>query len=130
MTQDRPEVTELIAAAREHLTLQVLPAIKDPGLRFRTLVAANVLAIAERELALAPELQEAEYARLATLLGTESESQSIQAMGDQLLERVAAGEYDEGPDRQTLFEHLKQTAIEKLQIANPKFLAKIEAEEA
>jgi LPS O-antigen subunit length determinant protein (WzzB/FepE family) len=119
-----------LAAAREQLKSQVLPAIEDPGLRFRTLVAANVLAIAERELALAPELLEAEYARLKTLLGAEGDAQSLEALSDQLLERVSAGQYDEGPERQALFEHLTQSAIEKLQIANPKFLARIEAEQA
>ena len=43
---DHPTAAELIAAAHMQLEQQVIPTITEPRLRFQTLVAANVLAIA------------------------------------------------------------------------------------
>ena len=46
---DRPSAGELAAAVREFLEAEILPALDDHRLRFRTLVAMNALGIAERE---------------------------------------------------------------------------------
>ena len=46
---DRPSAGELAAAVRAFLEAEVLPALDDPRLRFRTLVAMNALGIVERE---------------------------------------------------------------------------------
>lgn len=119
---------EPLAHARTQIRAVLLPGIADPGLRFRTLVAANVLAIAERELELAPAQREAERRRLRTLLSDKAQSQSLEALSDRLLQRVAAGDYDQGTDRRALLEHLKRTAVEKLEIANPKLLARLAEE--
>ena len=51
--QDRPGALELLEAVQAHLAQAVVPMLGEPGLRFRTLVAANVLGIVRRELALA-----------------------------------------------------------------------------
>jgi len=134
--QDRPTAIELIAAARQHLETEVLPSLQDPGVRFRTRVAANVLAIVERELTLAPANLVEELARLSALLEAETLTpasgadlvDSVERETRRLRERVRAGDYDEGPRRQALLDHLKQTAIEKLRIANPKYLARVRAE--
>jgi len=134
--QDRPTAIELIAAARQHLEAEVIPPLQDPGVRFRTRVAANVLAIVERELMLAPAQLVAELARLMAVL--EAETPTPPSGGDlvaaveretrRLEERIRAGDYDEGPRRQVLLDYLKQTAVEKLRIANPKYLARVQAE--
>jgi len=131
--QDRPTATELITAARQHLETEVIPSLQDPGVRFRTRVAANVLAIVERELALAPAQLADELARLTTLLGTQpptppsagDPAAGVERETRRLWERVRVGDYDDGPRRQLLLDHLKQTAIEKLRIANPKYLARV-----
>lgn len=47
---DRPTAAELVEATREFLEREVLPATGDDRLRFRTRVAINALAIAQREL--------------------------------------------------------------------------------
>jgi Domain of unknown function (DUF6285) len=49
---DRPTAAELVAAVRGFLEAELLPALADARLRFQALVAANVLGVAERELAL------------------------------------------------------------------------------
>ncbi len=131
--QDCPTATELIAAARQHLEAEVIPSLQDPGVRFRTRVAANVLAIVERELALAPAYLVEELARLSALLEAEALTpvssadlvDSVERETRRLWERVQSGDYDGSPRRQLLLDHLKQTAIEKLRIANPKYLARV-----
>lgn len=127
--QDPPSIQELLSAAREHLQIQVIPEIEDPGVRFRTRVAANVLAIAERELALDQEHSEEEYRRLAALLREDQADVSLEHLTQELSDRVAAGEFDEYPARQELITHLMRTAIEKLRITNPRFLARVLAED-
>ncbi len=131
--QDRPTAIELIAAARQHLETEVIPSLPDPGVRFRTRVAANVLAIVERELTLAPAQLAEELARLTALLEAERHAltfgddlpAAVERETRRLSERVRAGDYDDGPRRQALLDHLKQTAIEKLRIANPRYLARV-----
>lgn len=120
--------SEQLVHARTQIKAALLPGIADPGLRFRTLVAANVLAIAERQLNLAPAQREAELQRLRILLADDEQLQSLEAMGDRLWQRVAAGDYDQGAGRQALLEHLKQTAVDKLEIANPKLLDRLAEE--
>lgn len=46
---DRPNARELAAAIREFLEAEILPALSDHRMRFRTLVAMNALSIIERE---------------------------------------------------------------------------------
>ncbi|HET8605662.1 MAG TPA: DUF6285 domain-containing protein [Gaiellaceae bacterium] len=62
---DRPTPAELAQAVREFLETELLPAVADPRLRFRTLVAMNALRIVERETAAPPEdrAADAELAR-------------------------------------------------------------------
>lgn len=126
--QDPPLIQELLSAAREHLQTEVIPELEDPGLRFRTRVAANVLAIAERQLALDPVQSELEFERLIVLLGEERNELPLERLAQELKERVAAGEFDKAPERQTLIGHLIQTAVEKLKIANPRYLERVQAE--
>lgn len=132
--QDRPTAPELIAAVRRHLSEEVLPALRDPGLRFRTLVAANVLAIVGRELEMAERQTPGEWRRLAALLGRSGspppahgrQAQEIAEMNKTLCRQIAAGAYDDPQAWAALLEHCRQTAREKLAVANPKFLERVE----
>jgi hypothetical protein len=133
--QDSPSAEELIAAVQAHLQEKVLPALEEPGLRFRTLVAANVLGIVAREQALAPELARAEWDRLRGLLSWEAPRPEalaaltavIATMNEALCEAIDAGAFDEPAPRRALLAHCRQTAMEKLVIANPRFLERVEA---
>lgn len=132
--QDRPTAPELVAAVRRHLGEEVLPALRDPGLRFRTLVAANVLAIVGRELELAERQAPGEWRRLAHLLGRSGspppaygrQVQAIAEMNEALCRQIEAGAFDEPQQWAALLDHCRQTAREKLAIANPKFLERVE----
>ena len=61
----RPTPDELAEAIEEFLSGEILPALDDPRLRFRMLVALNALGILRRELAALPEEDDAEARELA-----------------------------------------------------------------
>jgi len=89
----RPSAGELATAVREFLATEILPALDDPRLRFRTLVAMNALSIVERE-APPPGEQDWELAR-----------------------RIRAGDVRDG-DLATL----KAEVEAKLRVASPRYL--------
>ena len=64
--QDRPTLPELLDAVRGFISDEVLPTLHDHRLRFRSLVAANLLDMMRRELALEPGILRREHERLAT----------------------------------------------------------------
>jgi hypothetical protein len=131
---DRPTAQELLDAARTHLETHVIPVIKgDRKLYFQTLVAINVLRIVERELGHYEAHLGAEWSRLRDLLQLDTPIPNNQrglmtevvAQNHLLAEAIRAGEYDSS---QALFDHLKATTTEQLEVANPLFLMKILAE--
>ena len=62
---ERPTARELAEAIEEFLRGEILPALSDHRLRFRTLVAINALGIVYRELAALPTEDDAEQRELA-----------------------------------------------------------------
>ena len=127
--QDPPSWEQLVAAVVQLLHDEVIPAMQDPGVRFRTRIAANLLAIVQREHQLGPQQARAERRRLEALLDVQGSSQPLEQLNRRLHERVAAGQFDRGPARARLIDHLKASAVERLRIANPKYLARLEAED-
>lgn len=129
---DHPTAAELIAAARMQLEQQVIPIIAAPRLRFQTLVAANVLAIVERELVAGEAHLAAAWQRAAELQGDHTDPPAGKALraavaeqARQLCEDIRAGVYDSQPRRQELLAHLRRTAQEELLVANPRFLERM-----
>jgi hypothetical protein len=128
---DRPIAPELVDAVRLYLERELLPTLTDPRLRFQTLVAANVLAIAGRELIdeerqLLEEwcwlsglldLPDAPPERLATL------RQHVRDGNEALCRRIRAGTFDEADSFRTLAHQLRRVVEAKLAVANPKYLA-------
>jgi hypothetical protein len=134
---DRPSVLALIEAAQRHLAEEVAPALSEPRLRFRTLVAANVLSIAGRELALGEAQAAAEWERLARILNRHNERplsprqqiEEIGAMNRDVCRQIENGRFDKAEEWQALLGHCRQTAEEKLAVANPGFLERTSAME-
>lgn len=132
---DYPNAAELLAAARAHLERQVLPALADPRLRFQTLVAANVLAIVERELAAGDAPLRAAWQRLGGLLGRPeagapagAELRAALAERERaLIQAIQAGAFDTGPARERLAEHLRASALAELAVSNPRLLERAAA---
>jgi hypothetical protein len=113
--QDRPYASEAIAAVVEHLRGEVLPTLSGQH-AYSVRVAANLLAIVDRELASGAELDRAELKRLHELLG--------EGRLEELNERLARGLRDGTVDvgSAAVLEHLRLTARDRLQVANPRYL--------
>lgn len=115
---DVPAARGLVEAVREFLERDVLPAAAGRQ-RFHALVAANLLAMVERELELGPA-QDAEHRERLAALGFGSDAELARA--------IRAGELDEryGEVRTALL-----GAVEaKLAVANPAYPAAEESASA
>ena len=131
--QDRPTVAELLDAVRGFLERDAIEALEGTA-KFHARVAANVLAIALRELELEPAQLAAEWQRLDALLGSEAAPtelgalrESVRTRTEALCERIRRGDADHGAFRDAVFSHVRATVREKLAIANPKLMASEDA---
>ena len=123
--QDRPTAPELLDAVREFIATELLPTVGDARLRFRTLVAANLLDMLRRELALEPALLRAEWERLAGLLGDASpplanEHELATTVAAQHTALCTLIREDRTPNG--TFAALTDSVRAKLEIANPRYL--------
>jgi Domain of unknown function (DUF6285) len=105
-----PSGAELAQAVREFLERDVMPHA-DSRLRFMSRVAANVVASVERELTLGPQYARAHAARLERL-GVADDAELCRA--------IRTGTLDDRLDE--LRAAVRATAVEKLRIANPRYL--------
>jgi Domain of unknown function (DUF6285) len=124
---DRPTAAEIIDAVRGYLERELLPALTDARLRFQTLVAANVLAIAGRELATEVAALEEEWPLLDALLGSEAlpaktaELRSaVERRNGELCRQIRAGHFDPADRARELTRSLRLIVQRKLQVANPR----------
>ena len=118
MAQDRPTMAELLAAIADLLREEVTPVLDktDPRLGFQMRVAANSLAILEREARLGPAADRREHERLVALLGRDA---SLDDLNRELARQLRSGERDERDA--ALMAHLEATIADKIAIANPKW---------
>ncbi|HSI97200.1 MAG TPA: DUF6285 domain-containing protein [Gaiellaceae bacterium] len=100
MSADRPNARELAGAVREFLEAEILPALDDHRLRFRTLVAMNALSIVERECPPPSEPSAEEW---------------------ELARRIRAGDV-----REDDFVALSHKVTERLLVVNPGYLERYE----
>ena len=118
MAQDRPTAAELLAAIADFLREEALPALDkaEPRLGFQMRVAANSLAILEREARLGPAADLREHERLVKLLGRDG---SLDELNRELARQIRTGQRDERDA--ALMAHLEATIADKIAIANPKW---------
>ena len=107
---DIPSAAELLEAVREFLESEVLPATEG-RVRFHARVAANVVAMVARELALGPGLAAAHDARLRAL-GVESDAELAGA--------IRTGALDDRADE--VRAAVRAAVADKLAVANPGYL--------
>lgn len=128
--QDRPDAAELLRAVRAFLEEEVVPRFEGRR-RFHALVAANLLAVLERERELEEAQLVAEWGRLAELHGRKEAAppprlallrDAVRTLTGQLTERIRAGDADVGAFGEAVRRHLRATVVEKLRIASPRRL--------
>ncbi|HEY5697181.1 MAG TPA: phosphotransferase family protein [Acidimicrobiales bacterium] len=107
---DVPSAAELLEAVREWVEGDAREATSG-RVQFHTRVVATVVSTVQRELAAGPAMAAAHAARLAAL-GVDSERD--------LADRIRAGEW--ASDDRTLLDSVRQTVVDKLAVANPRYL--------
>lgn len=130
--QDRPTAIELIAAVHQFLEQELLPAQEDQRLRFRTRVAANALAILQRELTAGPALIEEEYERLRALLPAssgdpadgalttaEDRAHAARVLRLRVARHIRDGAADHGPWREAVIQATLASVQAKLAVSAP-----------
>jgi hypothetical protein len=133
---DRPSAAELVAAARQFLEAELIPTLTDARLRFQTLVAANVLAVVEREWATEEAHLREDWQFLAELRDVPGSApqrlpdlrQAVREMNQELCERIRRGEFDDPSGFLALARQLRRTVERKLEVANPRYLAAFQAD--
>jgi hypothetical protein len=124
---DRPSVTELLAAVERFLEETAVPALEGPA-KYHARVAANVVRIVARELATEDAHVAREWDGLTALLGGETAAkpsertllrEAIVARNDELVRRIRAGDSDAGPWRAALLDHLSRVIADKLDVSQP-----------
>lgn len=117
----RPTASELVHAVQEHLTERVLPTVKDPQLKFQTLVAAHVLGVVTRELTEGAAHREEALRNRASL--------PTGALDDAALcEAIRAGALDDPTAWRALAEQLRGEVEAELFMWNPLFLWRMRAQ--
>jgi hypothetical protein len=119
---DRPTLRELLEAVRGYITDEVACVANDRRARFRALIAANVLALAERELASAADDDAAEEALFASL---ELREGTLDERRGELARRIRAGRYDQEPAHRAALAYARETVRRKLAVANPRFIERV-----
>lgn len=112
---DKPTLAEIVVAVREFLETKAMPELKGRT-AFHARVAANALAIAEREITIGPEAAEQELARLEILLQRRG---PLDELNEALCERIASGSMNLSTPG--LAEHLRLTTIDKVRIDQPNY---------
>jgi len=125
--QDRPDKEVLLDALANFLLTQVKPAIQDPGLSFRVLIAANLAVVTASEIRGEETQDAAELKRLVELLGSTATPSgrsemhaAIRGLNRELTEKLRAGSLSADQFAQATA-HVRQTLLEKLAVNNPRF---------
>lgn len=114
--QDRPEAVELVAAVREYLQTEAADAVEG-RVAFHARVAANVLAIVERELTHGAALDVEVGAVLRELLGHDAPVRDLVA---ELAARIRDGSLDDR--REEVGGAVRALVEAKLRVNDPKRL--------
>jgi uncharacterized protein DUF6285 len=128
--RERPDGVRLLELARAAVLDELLPALPQK-LAYSARLAVNAMAIAARELETGNSPREIERENLGRLLGddrealpglagTETLDEALQRLTWRLAAEIRAGGRDGDP---RVFATLKECAIARLEIANPRALS-------
>jgi uncharacterized protein DUF6285 len=137
--QQRPDKTELLAAVARFLEKEVKPAIKDPALAFRVLIAASLTGIVAGELQTEDAATAVELGRLARLLPEaaasvgleqklatrEGRKEALVALNRALCDRIRSVDFVKDPQ---VWSHVTLTLRGELFTSSPRFDTSIDIE--
>ncbi len=135
--QERPNKLVLLTAIARFLMEEARPALSDPRLAFRALIAANLASVVASELASAPESVARDLARLRPLFpdvadgGAAESFETRRALVAELNARLARHLRDEAPsvdETARIAAVLRESLREKLAVDNPRFDTSLEIE--
>jgi hypothetical protein len=131
--QDRPTLTELLQAVTHFLDEEAVPHLSGSR-QFYCRVAANVLRTVMRELESEEHQLASEWARLDALLPPterpstrEALKQAIRQRTEELCRRIQHGDADDGPYRERVLAHVRESVREKLLVSNPGWITRPES---
>ena len=124
MPLNQPSATELMDAIREHLDGVLRPKLSGKE-AYDIRVASNLLSILKRELELGPGAATRAQTRLTDLLDLQA---GLDELNTTLSDRIRKREFDSSNEE--LLAHLRQTALDKLGIDNPRYSAYLRARPA
>jgi hypothetical protein len=113
--REQPTADELLEIVAQFLREEVVPKLSGPT-AYHARVAANVVDIVRREMALAPEALTAELERLRALVGHDGDSADLNR---ELCALIAAGAIDLHDP--ALLDHLWATTLETVAIDQPRY---------
>ena len=120
---DRPDAATLLDAVATYLEKDARPAIADPGLAFRALIAANLCRVVAAETRGGAQVQADSMATLATLLGHPVES--VPEAETELAEQLRSGALSPTP---AVVEAVMKMLAGELMIVSPRFDRALEIE--
>ena len=112
---DRPTAAELVESVREYLEKDVMSG--EGRVAFHARVAAKVLAMVERELALGSDQHTEERSRLVQLLENDG---TVRELTVELARRIRAEELDDRVDQ--VFATVRASVRSKLAVSNPEYI--------
>ncbi len=118
MSQDRPDAIELLRTVREFVD-GLRPKLQREE-QYHAVVAAYLLGIVERELALSADFDEREKAQLSGFVGAQG---SLVELRKSLCEGIRSGLYDER--WQELLEMILEQIANKVRVVRPDHLDSI-----
>lgn len=116
MASNRPYKQEIVTTVRQFLSDEAHAEVDSKALAYKLRIAANLLAILERELEQSSQAWLREQQRL-TQWCDESSDDPYQ-LNQALCEKIRSGQLDNDT---VLFEHLCETVFDKIAIDNPKY---------
>src|SRR6185503_4371844 len=104
---DQPSKEELVKLAKQRIAERLLPALKDPANRLRTVVAIKVLSIVDREIGRGEPRRPEDWSQLKeAVVGHEGAPEMVGSLeaaiatyAEDLAAKIKSGEIEEAPAR-------------------------------
>lgn len=135
--QHRPDKTALLEAVARFLDKEIKPAVSDPSLAFRVLIAQSLCQLVAAELQMEEVAESAELDRLAALLpelelgrehrSREERTRALERANRALCARIEGGEAEVAPGS-AVWEHVTTALRGELLTSSPRYDTSLDIE--